>query len=159
MCYHSWRIKITKTLYTKGEVTSQNLRSIRSPFCGYNMASCVELRSKDLSCCLIKKASWHQNYVTVTLCIPHHNPLCYSSKHARHATLTQCTWNSDKNAQYKHNTLNKNESVLSLLRQLSTWRHPAFAAERRRRRLQHASAARSQLSIDIFCAQGTQQQK
>jgi len=104
-------------MYRYGELTSQNTtiryhgHEIRPPFCGYDMAKRVELRSEDLWCYFNKiqfrwfykkslsvwslacqqcvyfsditvanisesfthkmaaKASWHRNYVTVTLCI------------------------------------------------------------------------------------------
>ena len=36
--------------YTLGEVTSQSIVTIRSPFCGYNLAQCVDLMGEDLPC-------------------------------------------------------------------------------------------------------------
>jgi len=37
-------------IHTQGEATPQSLVTIRSPFCGYNTISCIELNSEDLLC-------------------------------------------------------------------------------------------------------------
>jgi len=105
---HVWAVYAWDTIgYIWWSDITESMATIRSSFCGYNTAYCVELMAEDFSCylnniqsaglwkCLYDhllvnkayysnisvkktlitfthnmaaKASWHRNYVTVTLC-------------------------------------------------------------------------------------------